>query len=352
MKPPSKIAWVVLCSIAVIALLIGLVVPVVVRQVGSFLTQSAEARAVPLQEHVFPETRRWLNDVPQGTQVCNGVTFLCQGAIRTAGLRAARDGKQYPGAVWDVPVQRRGSRIHLLQAAENSGGMADDAPYLRLRLHYANGEARHFDLLYSVHGREWFQNLKDPRVDDSLGDPNTLVGFEGPRKQGNLSLRLYHTTLENPLPRVEIVSADFISPIGVANPLVFGMAIDDDPRPLRPVPSAPESSSNQLTCVTVKLRDSAGHPVKEGTLSWVVSTTWRPPGRTYRVEFPQTSADAQGQVLIDVPSHFVGQIWYHATAADGLAKEGTVLPDERGAFPAATNITLTAAGTASTSPPQ
>src|SRR5258708_26900159 len=85
------------------------------------------------------ETRRW-RGVPHGTQVCDGVTFICNGAIRTAGLQSARDDLRYPGAVLGVPVRGRGSRLHLLHAAENTSDMLDVEPYGRLVLHYANGE--------------------------------------------------------------------------------------------------------------------------------------------------------------------------------------------------------------------
>src|SRR5207247_6347875 len=54
--------------------------------------------AVALSSFVDPETHRW-RSVPGGTQVFDGVTFVCEGAVRIAGLNAARDGKHYPCAV-------------------------------------------------------------------------------------------------------------------------------------------------------------------------------------------------------------------------------------------------------------
>src|ERR1051325_8567532 len=71
------------------------------------------AGAVSLGGFFLPETHRG-RTAPRGTQVCDGIAFVCQGAIRTAGWNAARDGNRYAGAVLGVPVNRGGGRIHLL----------------------------------------------------------------------------------------------------------------------------------------------------------------------------------------------------------------------------------------------
>src|SRR5207253_9401056 len=68
---------------------------------ASFVTNVAGA--VPLGEVVYSETRR-LRTAPHGTAVYDRVNFGCGGAIRTAGLKAARDGNAYPGAVLSVPA--------------------------------------------------------------------------------------------------------------------------------------------------------------------------------------------------------------------------------------------------------
>ena len=59
---------------------------------ASFVTNTAGA--VPVGDFVHPETRRW-RTAPHGTAVYDRVTFVCEGAIRTAGLKAAQDGNAY-----------------------------------------------------------------------------------------------------------------------------------------------------------------------------------------------------------------------------------------------------------------
>ena len=66
------------------------------------------AGALSLADFTSAETHRW-RTAPRGTQMCDGVTFVCQGAIRTAGWNAARDGYRYPGAVLGLPVNRSGA---------------------------------------------------------------------------------------------------------------------------------------------------------------------------------------------------------------------------------------------------
>src|SRR5207248_518266 len=114
------------------------------------------AGAVGLTAFADRETQRW-QSAPRGTQICDGVTFVCNGAVRTAGIRALRDGKRYAGAVLGIPVDRGGTRIHLLQSAENTEEMIEGVPYSRVVVHYADGEWRRFELLLGVNGEDWLQ---------------------------------------------------------------------------------------------------------------------------------------------------------------------------------------------------
>ena len=277
-------------------------------------------------------TRGW-QTVPRGTQVCNGITFVCDGAIRFGGLRAARDGKTYPGAVLDVPVRRHGSRIHLLQSSENSSGAIEGAPYARIVLHYTNGQTRRFDLLYAVHGRDWMHNPRNP--DQTVLDENTTLGWSELHPTKGIMIRFYHTTFSNPLPDVEITSADFISPLHSANLLLFGLTVDNDPRPL----AAPWQPANPelippTDSITVNLQDAAGRPLPGATLEWSAIAL------RGQVDFPAMRADAQGRVLLEFQQGTLRQIHYTAHTLADKTVAGEFLPDAAGQFTSNTVIVL------------
>src|SRR5262249_16319641 len=130
--------------------------------------------AVNLSDFAQPETRRW-RTAPRGVEVCDGVAFFCNGAMRTAGLSAAREGNRYPGAVRVVRVKGRGSRIELLQAGENALEVIEGSPYGRLVLHYSNGDMRRFELLLGVHGDNWEQPRR--AQPEPVADPNSKIAW-------------------------------------------------------------------------------------------------------------------------------------------------------------------------------
>jgi len=287
---------------------------------------------VALADFADQTTRAW-QTVPQGTQVCNGVTFVCDGAIRFSGLRAARDGKTYPGAALDVPVRRQGSRIHLLQSSENSSGAIEGAPYGRMVLHYTNGQTRRFDLLYAAHGRDWMHNPRNP--DQPVLDENTAVGWSQLHPRKGILLRFYHTTFANPLPDVEITSADFVSPLHSANLLLFGLTVDNDTRPL----AAPWQPANPelippTDSITVTLQDATGRPLPGATLEWTAIAL------RGQVDFPPMRADAQGRVLLEFQQGALSQIRYTARAIGGKTTSGELQPDATGQFEPNTTIKL------------
>ena len=289
-------------------------------------TASNPAGAVPLGAFVDRETLRW-QSAPRGTQVWDGVTFVCKGALRTAGMRAARDGKGYPGAVLGIPVNHRGARIHLLQAAENAEEMTDGVPYGRMVLRYANGDSRRFDLLLGVHGEDWLQPKAVPN--EPVADPNSRLAWLQTRTGDGRTVRLYHSAIANPIPLVNITTVDFISPLTEANLLVFGLTVDDDARPLAPSHGPGEAIGDApvFDTITFMLQDGAGRAAPRASLAWIAAA----PGA--RIQFPPFAADSQGQVRIEVPRRRVWEIQYEASGPDGGTAAGSLETDTAGVFP-------------------
>ena len=290
---------------------------------------NAASDPVLLASFAHPETQRW-GSVPKGTQLVDNVTFICDGAIRTAGITSIKAGKGYPAAVLDVPMQRTGSRIHLLQAAENHSRMPDLAPYARLIVHFANGETHTFDLLFGVHGRDWMSSPMN--VEQPVLDPNTKLAWTF-EKPGRLTVRFYHTAFENPLPKIQITSVDFISTLRIANLLLFGLTVDNDPTPLA-APYQPAEPPQQIQPTAFELQDQGGQPLRDAKLSWVGSCFGRP------IEFPPFPVDARGRVQFEIPPHTIESLHYTATSASSQTATGDLTPDDTGLFPALTTLQL------------
>ena len=293
------------------------------------LVSATGSESVTLADFADQDTRTW-QVVPRGTQVCDGVTFVCDGAIRTAGMGS---GRKYPGAVLDVPVRSSGSRIHLLQASENSGGAITGAPYGRIILHYTNRETRRLDLLFAVHGRDWMTN---PRSETKpVFDANTTLGWSELHPRKGMLIRFYHTTFVNPLPDVEITSADFVSPLHSANLMLFGLAVNNVSPPLAEPwqPGEALATIPPTDKVTVFLQDAAGRTLPDGTLAW---TAVAARGQVY---FPPMRADAQGRCLLEFQHGTVIQIRYTAAAA-GKTVLGEIQPDATGNFASSVAIKM------------
>ena len=275
---------------------------------------------IPLSHEVTSaESRGWQADVPHGTQVLSSVTFVCDGAVRTAGLRSRR----YPGAVLGIPIHRKGTRIHLLHAAENMPGNPVGNVYGRLRFHFGNGQSRDTYLRFGVHGRDWFQLRR--QLDEGVTDPNTDVAWVAQKQDKNVWIRLFHTALENPFPNEEVTSFDAISPLGDGNLLLFAVSIDSSAVKLKP----PEDDwAPEMLAFDFALQNSDGKPFPGGSVSWIIFS-----GNRTRILFPPFPCDSSGRVSIDFPTRAISELRYTATNHNGATMTGRVMKPETGWSP-------------------
>ena len=292
--------------------------------------------AVSLADFSLPETRRW-RSIPRGTQVCDSATFVCDGIIRTAGLAAARDGNSLPGAILGVPVNRRGSRIHLLQSAENAEQMTEGVPYGRLLFHYTNGASKRIELLLGVHGEDWYK--RGGESNEPLADPNSNICWFQRRTGDRMNIRVYHTVFENPLPDFMITTVDFISPLSEGNLLLFGLTINDEPRSLAPSYGPGESiSETPIQLISFNLLAATGNPAVGATLAWIVR------GPRVRIEFPPFGTDNDGRITFEVPRRVLTILDFRASAPDGSSATGQLTTGKSGGFPTNPVITLAPRG--------
>jgi hypothetical protein len=284
--------------------------------------------AVPIvlgHEFTSEESRKWEAEgvpVPHGTQVLDNVAFFVDGGVRVANLNKT----QYPGAVLGIPIRQRGTRIHLLQAAENVGSAESKIPgtiYGRLRFHFRNGESRDTYLRYGVHGFDWWQVPK--QLSNTVSDPNTADAWVEPRRDGKVFFRLHHTALENPFPNEEITSFDAISPLARGNILLFAVSVDSSPAKLHP-PLEEEWPAESLN-LAFSLKDAEGKPISGGTVRWETTV---PLGA---VTFPPFPCDASGRMNIDFATRAIRAIHYTATDQRGNTASGIIAPPDIGWSP-------------------
>jgi hypothetical protein len=313
-----KLLWAVLAICLVTSLATVAVVGFFLLRKGSPAAANPPvevATSVPIvlsHEVTSEESRiKWGAEVPHGTQVLDNVMFFVDGGLRVAGLTA----RKHPGAVLGIPIQQRGTRIHLLQAAENVGDAQSKIPgtiYGHLRFHFGNGESRDTYLRYGVHGFDWWQVAK--QLSNTVSDPNTRDAWVVPKADGKVSIRLHHTALENPFPNEEITSFDVISPLARGNVLLFAISVDSSTARLHP-PLAEEWPVDWFK-LAFSLKDADGKPIAGGTVQWDIMFV------TGGVRFPPFPCDAAGQMSIDYVTRAIRRIQYTATDPQGNQASG------------------------------
>src|SRR6266404_718711 len=157
--------------------------------------------------------------VPWGRQTFDGIPFELSGILELTGMGAAQDGFVFPGRYEGIQVRRKAEWIHLLHGTgyDESDGTA----IARITLNYDNGEKRSLTIQYGVHVRNWWVMTSEKVA--ALTDPNSKVAWTGTSPQtdpSGVTLRLFQTSLQNPLPDQLIQSVDFSSLFHRATPVI------------------------------------------------------------------------------------------------------------------------------------
>jgi hypothetical protein len=163
------------------------------------------------------------HDVPQGLKPFGGVLFDVRGLIVLAGTRSlAVSGLALPESVLGIPVGRKGTAVHFLQAAAFVGS----APGLKIGeyvMHYENGETRSADLIYGENELDWWVNPAEghtTKADEVWFGSNTATRSRG------MKTRLIKFTWLNPLPDVTITSIDFVSSLTTSSPMLVAISLE------------------------------------------------------------------------------------------------------------------------------
>jgi hypothetical protein len=176
-----------------------------------------------LDDEIHAKPGNTLSELPHGLQRFNGIPFDARGVIQLAGSHSlAITGVVYPEAARGIPAHGKGRRLHFLHAAAwaPEDGKTQIGRYV---LHYANGESRSIPIIFQENVADWWVRPND------IPPVHAEVAWEGvnPRtKSMSFLIRLYHYTVENPLPEAEIQMIDFISEMVQSAPLLVAITIE------------------------------------------------------------------------------------------------------------------------------
>jgi len=164
-----------------------------------------------------------LQDLPKGVQELGGVKFDIRGMIVLAGTQSIDvTGVVFPEAVNGIKVNRKGQKLHFLQAC---GWSAEDGAKLgEYVIHYSDGQTKSAPILYQKNIMDWWLRPEDKPPTEAKEvwqgqNPST-------RNAGGYVTHLINYTWDNPLSDVEISTIDFVSDVIAAAPFLLAITVE------------------------------------------------------------------------------------------------------------------------------
>ncbi len=176
-----------------------------------------------LNDDWFDHPGHDLQDVPEGLQRFGGVLFDVRGLIVLAGTNSLSvSGLALPEAVRGIPVGRKGTAIHFLQASAFVGS-ARGLKIGEYVMHYENGEVKTAELIYGENELDWWVNPAEGHVTKA---DEVWFGSNPATRSRGMKTRLIQFTWKNPLPDVTITSIDFVSCLTTASPMLVAITVE------------------------------------------------------------------------------------------------------------------------------
>jgi hypothetical protein len=174
-----------------------------------------------------------LAELPAGKNIYGGVPFDVEGSIQLMGGWFKHYHKTYPARVDDIRIGRHCAKLHLLQGNcyityTNFGTVVS-----KLVLHYVDGSSRQIDLIAGKQAFDWWNPLFKTGLPKNWFQPapGTERAWTGSNAylkkwQPEFSLVLYKTTLDNPQPKLELSSLDYVSTETITCPFLVGLTVE------------------------------------------------------------------------------------------------------------------------------
>lgn len=276
--------------------------------------------ALSLTNVFSPEDKRdwskpiW-SGVPRGTNELGGVEFHIEGVLQLQGLGPKSFGRRLPESVRiEIPTNLWGS-VHLI------AGTSYDAPFgtriADVVWLYTDRTSRRAPIEYAVHTRDWWRAAYEEPA--RVSDTNSRVVWRGEHPQAarwGKTLRLYKTTLANPLPNKRVRGIEFVSAMNQPGLVLLGATLDTLPPGARPNPSAdlewidpPATNHLELTVVDASNDQPLGGVV-------IQAHFWRRSGANEILQTRTLTNDASGTATLSLPSKDLAALNLTATKED------------------------------------
>jgi hypothetical protein len=164
-----------------------------------------------------------LAELPTGPQEFHGVRLDIRGVIQLQGKEWQRRGLRYPEQVAGIPIQRSCHYLYVLHA-DGGARAPTGATVASLVLHYGDGTTAAIPIQHDVHVKDWWTHNQPPP-----SDPDTVVAWTGKNqataRMGN-SNRLYLTRFDNPQPKKQIETLDYVSAMEAPGPFMVALTVE------------------------------------------------------------------------------------------------------------------------------
>lgn len=235
--------------------------------------------------------------VPRGTNELGGVEFHIDGVLQLQGLGPKSFGRKLPESVRiELPTNLWGS-VHLIAGTSydaDPGTRIADVVWL-----YTDRTSRRAPIEYAVHTRDWWRAAYEEPA--RVSNTNSRVVWRGEHPEASKwgkTLRLYKTTLPNPLPNKRVRGIEFASAMNKPGLVLLAATLDPLPPGARPDPSidlelTDPPATNHLA-LTV-LDASNDQPLEGVVIEARIS-------RNGIIHTRTRTNDAAGNVTLDLPS--------------------------------------------------
>jgi WD40 repeat protein len=171
-----------------------------------------------------------LVELPQGIVKLGGVEFDVRGAVllRRVDPKAGafdRMWDRYPMQVSGIPIHRKITRLHALQAC----AFRPTPPAGRIGSYvwrYADGVACELPIRYGEDLSDWWCEAGDSEKAPGLAAAAWVGQNAATRAKPGASIRLFLRSYENPRPGVEVASVDFVSGGTAAAPMLVALTVE------------------------------------------------------------------------------------------------------------------------------
>jgi hypothetical protein len=166
---------------------------------------------------------------PAGIHKFGGVPFDVSGTIQLAGTGLPEGVKSLPTQVTNILIGRKCQTLSILHGATGIQVETFGSPVASLVLHYSDGSRRQLQIMSGSHVLNCIAQPMPPNL-AKLDAKTTELAWLGDNKYLNALdngkfLHLYRTTFENPLPKVQVESIDYVSAMGNPAPFMVGLTI-------------------------------------------------------------------------------------------------------------------------------